>query len=100
VDGKEIPVGPATLLVATQDGYTVTVDGKPYQKGTTKADRTKSPVQSDVTVTEGELAGKTLRQISKIDGDVLIACIGAERPTEFKSKPGSGHTLSVWIRVK
>lgn len=100
VDGKEIAVGPSTVLTVTPEGYTVTVDGQPYQSGTTKADRSKSPVESEVTVTEGSLAGRTLLQISKIEGDVLIACIGADRPKEFKSNPGSGHTLSVWIRVK
>mgnify|MGYP000875032071 CR=1 FL=1 len=99
VDGKEVAVGPSTLLTVTREGYAVTVDGEPYQKGATKAHRTKSPVQSEVTVTEGARAGKSFGQISMIQGDVLIACLGVERPTEFKSKPGSGHTLSVWIRV-
>ena len=88
------------LLIVTNDGYSVTIDGKPYQKGTVKADHTKSPVQSEITVTEGAPAGKKLLQISKIEGDILIACIGPDRPTEFKSKSGSGHSLSVWIRVK
>ena len=100
VDGKDMPVGPATLLTTTKEGWAVTVDGKPYRKGTAKADESKSPVQSDVTFADGELAGQTLRQISKIEGDVLLACIGPRPPTEFKSHAGSGQTLSVWIRVK
>jgi uncharacterized protein (TIGR03067 family) len=99
-DGKELAVGSATMLIVKDDGYTVTVDGKDFQKGTSKVDRTKSPQTSEVTVASGYLAGQKLKQISKIDGDVMIACIGVERPQEFKSKPGSGHTLSVWIRVK
>lgn len=99
VDGKDTPVGSSTLLTTTPDGWTMTIDGKFFSKGTTKVDP-KSPTQSDVTYAEGFLAGATLRQISKIEGDVLIACIGAERPTQFKSKAGSGHTLSIWIRVK
>ncbi len=86
-------------ITTTVDGWTVTAGGKLYSKGTAKVDP-NSPLESDVTYNEGHLAGKTLRQISKIEGDVLIACIGAERPTEFKSKAGGGHTLSVWIRVK
>jgi uncharacterized protein (TIGR03067 family) len=100
VDGKDTPVGPSTLMAVTREGWTVTADGKPYAKGTTKADRAKSPVQSEVHYAEGALAGKTLQQISRIDGDIMYACAGATRPTEFKSTAGSGHTLSVWIRVK
>jgi uncharacterized protein (TIGR03067 family) len=102
-DGTDVEVGRATLMTVTPEGYAVTVDGKPYQKGTVKVDSAKAPLQSDIRVAEGADAGKTLRQISKVEGDVLIACIarpGAARHTEFTSKPGSGHTLSVWIRVK
>ena len=69
-------------------------------KLTMKFDRSKSPVQSELTITEGFMAGQTVYQISRIEGDVFITCFGAERPKEFKSKPGSGHILSVWIRVK
>lgn len=101
-DGKEFAVGPSTRLTVTKEGYMVTVQGQIYQEGTTKVvgrGVDKSLVESDVQIAEGVFAGKTLKQISKIEGDVLIACIGVERPKEFKSKKGSGHTLSVWIRV-
>ena len=98
VDGKDSPVGSSTFMTVTSEGWTVTIGGKPFAKGTTKHDP-KSPIQSEVTYTEGDLAGKTLKQISKIEGDVMIACAGAGRPIEFMSKVGSGHTLSVWIRV-
>jgi uncharacterized protein (TIGR03067 family) len=100
VDGKEYPIAATTILNSKPDGWAVTVDGKPYSKGTVKADRSKSPVSAEVTFTEGSLAGQTLQQISKVEGDVLIANIAAQRPTEFTSKAGSGRTLSVWIRVK
>lgn len=67
-----------------------------------KNDYDKTPPQSDVIVSEGPNAGETLRQIFKHEGDVLIACtapLGAARPTEFTSRPGSGHSLSVWLRT-
>jgi uncharacterized protein (TIGR03067 family) len=106
VDGKNVPVGPATMLTVEDNRYTVSVNlpfwRRVYQKGTVKRDLDKSPPQSDVTVTEGPQAGATFRQIFKSEGDVLIACNappGAERPTEFTSRPGSGHVLSVWIRT-
>src|SRR5579871_5818934 len=103
MDGKDIPVGRATLLTVANGSYTVTVNGKVYQKGTTKVDYNTSPRQSDATVEQGPGAGTTLRQIARIEGDVLIACAGrpdGDRPTSFASPPGSGHTLSVWLRVK
>jgi uncharacterized protein (TIGR03067 family) len=100
IDGKDIPVVTTNLAIITDEGYSITLNGQPYRKGTSKADRTKNPVESDVTITEGDSVGVTLRQISKIEGNVMLQCIGAERPKEFKSVPGSGHTLIVWIRVK
>jgi uncharacterized protein (TIGR03067 family) len=109
VDGKNIPVpsvglfGSGALLSVSDDGYTITVNGKVYQRGTSKADYTKIPHQSNVSVTEGPRAGESFPQIFMIEGDVLIGCNappGAARPTEFTSPPGSGHTLSVWLRTK
>lgn len=99
VDGKDLPTGSSTINAVSEGGWTVTVDGKLYSKGTSKRDP-QFPDHSDVIHAEGALAGTTLKQITKIEGDVMIACVGEKRPTEFKSKPGSGHTLSVWIRVK
>ena len=99
VDGKDIPTGSTTINAVSENGWIVTVDGKLYSKGTSKRDP-GNPSQSDVIYSEGALAGTTLKQIAKIEGDVMIACAGATRPTEFKSKAGSGHTLSVWIRTK
>src|SRR5581483_7109747 len=63
----------------------------------------KTPHQGDVSVTEGQGAGETSTQIFLIEGDVMIACNaprGAARPTDFTSPPGSGHTLSVWLRTR
>lgn len=109
IDGKSIPaasgglLGSGVLLSVNADGYTVTANGKVYQRGTSKADYAKVPHQGDVTVMEGRGAGETSSQIFMIEGDVMIACNappGAARPTEFTSPSGSGHTLSVWLRTK
>ena len=103
IDGKDTPVGRATLMVVTKEGYAVTIDGQPYQKGKAKVVGGDSPRRSDVVIKEGVGAGATVPQITKVDGDVLIGCqarVGGERPTEFTSRPGSGRILSVWVRVK
>jgi len=99
VDGKDIPTGATTINTVTENGWIVTVDGKLYSKGTSNRDP-GNPNHTDLIYAEGALAGTTLKQIAKIEGDVMIACAGETRPTEFKSKAGSGHTLSVWIRVR
>ncbi|MBI2804903.1 MAG: TIGR03067 domain-containing protein [Planctomycetes bacterium] len=102
-DKKSVPVGSSTLMSVDGDHYIVTVNGKPFQTGNVKVEGEHSPRQADVIVSDGPHAGKTLLLISKVEGDVLISCMappGAPRPTEFKSEPGSGHTLSVWLRTE
>jgi hypothetical protein len=55
-------------------------------------------------MSEGPLAGRTLRGIYEIEGDTQKVCLpleeGAGRPKEFTSKPGSGHLLQVFKREK
>lgn len=102
IDGKDIPAGRGTLLTVTPAGYTITVNGRLYQSGTSKVDSSASPLRSDATATAGTNAGVTVEQIFKIEGDVMVVCgamPGAARPTAFTSAPGSGHVLSVWLRV-
>jgi uncharacterized protein (TIGR03067 family) len=102
IDGKEVRVGRGVILNVGEQGYTVTVNGRVYQRGTTKNYLDKDPPESDVIVSEGPNAGQTCRQIFHIHGDVLVACIagpGAPRPTKFTSTPGSGQILSVWLRA-
>src|SRR5579884_4150269 len=102
VDGRNVPAGPDTLLTVGADGYTVTVNGRVFQRGTSRADPGPQPRHSDVTVTEGPHAGQTFAQIVAVEGDVLITCAaepGSPRPTAFTSTAGSGHTLSVWLRA-
>jgi hypothetical protein len=102
VDGKRLFIGPGAVMKTDGTEYVVTVNGKLYQRGTSSANSGVTPSQSDVTVTEGTQAGTTYSQIYQRMGDVLIGCgakPGAARPTQFTSEPGSGHTLSVWVRI-
>ena len=97
-DGKSMPVAPGSVLTVDGEHYSFAVNGTIYQKGITKFDDTKSPRESEVTITQGKGKGNTLLQISKFEGDLLIGCLakpGAPRPTAFQSTPGSGNTLSV-----
>jgi uncharacterized protein (TIGR03067 family) len=102
VDGVRTPVGTGVVLIVDTAGYSVSVNGRIVQRGTSVNRFDTGTPESDVTITDGVGAGTTLTQIFRVDGDVLTACAAREgdpRPTEFRSTPGSGHTLSIWLRV-
>lgn len=95
-------IGPGAVLKTDESGYVVSFNGKSIQHGKSTNNTNITPHQSDVTVSEGPDAGAKILQIFQVQGDVLIACQskpGMPRPTEFKCEPGSGRTLSVWLRI-
>ncbi len=62
-------------------------------------DPTKNPKTTVDTLPDG----KEIKGIYKLDEDTLTSCVaeaGKDRPSEFASKPGSGHTLRVFKRVE
>jgi len=91
------------LVIDASGKATALRDGKVFIASTTTIDPTKAPVQIDMTYTEGDSKGRTALGIYKIEDDVLTICRNATdkpRPTEFASKPGSGHTLMTYKREK
>lgn len=103
-DGRVLPTQQATTyMVVTGDEYEVLVNGRQFETGTGRVLADGEVRQMEVRPDGGRRAGQTLAQISRTDGDVLIACAAGPdqpRPTAFTSEPGSGHTLSVWLRVR
>jgi uncharacterized protein (TIGR03067 family) len=88
-------------LTLRGDQYTVTIDGKVADKGTSKVDTQKKPNTADIKSEEGPNKGKTILAIVEVDGDTLKACYdmaGKSRPTEFATKEGSGHVLILYKR--
>lgn len=73
-------------------------------KVTIALDPTKKPKQMDWVRDTGPDTGKTMYAIYEwIDPDQYRVCFapaGKDRPKEFATKPGSGHFLHVWKRVK
>jgi uncharacterized protein (TIGR03067 family) len=82
---------------------TTTMAGQVYLKAKITLDPSKKPKAIDYQMTDGFTKGKTQLGIYEVTGDTFKACFGkpgAERPTDFTSKPGDGRTLSVWKRDK
>ncbi|HMC89453.1 MAG TPA: TIGR03067 domain-containing protein [Gemmataceae bacterium] len=104
VDGVKVPDDEAQALFRSikDDKYTIFQFKKVIGKGTFKLDATKKPRTIDAETTVG---GRklTLLGIYELDGDTLKICFappGKPRPTNFTSKKGSEHRLSVWEREK
>jgi uncharacterized protein (TIGR03067 family) len=104
LDGMKYPDDEAQALFRTVKGdkYTVVRYDDPIGKWTFTLDATKKPRTIDVRK-DGDDKAPALLGIYEFDGDKFKLCIaapGKDRPTEFTSKEGSGHTLSVWVREK
>jgi uncharacterized protein (TIGR03067 family) len=87
--------------VCKDDELTVTIDDRLYMKAKIVVDPAKKPKAIDYTVTEGFNKGKKLLGIYEVDGDMVTFCFarpGKDRPKEFTSDTGSGHTYSIWKR--
>jgi uncharacterized protein (TIGR03067 family) len=106
VDGNKAAEDDAKKIVVANkaDGsWSIEVDGKVVAKGTSTIDPSKKPKTIDLTITEGDDAGKTALGIYELDKDSRKVCIsqsGKDRPTEFSSKPASGHVLVTFKREK
>jgi uncharacterized protein (TIGR03067 family) len=101
-NGKEVPPEVAEKIVRTIKGdkYTLTADGKEIAKGTFKIDPSKKPKTIDA---KREGSDDAAPGIYELEGDTQKVCLsapGKDRPSEFSSKEGSGHVLTVWKRKK
>jgi uncharacterized protein (TIGR03067 family) len=98
--GKDIVDGAKRMVKGDQ--VTITVNEQVFLKARITIDPTKKPRTIDYTPTEGDNKGQTMKGIYELTGDTAKFCTaqpGAERPTDFTAKEGSGRTLSVWKKV-
>ena len=57
-NGEEMPAGVDVAVTITDNKYVQTAQGQVVERGTFKIDETKKPMWLDLTVTEGDSAGK------------------------------------------
>jgi uncharacterized protein (TIGR03067 family) len=90
-------------LILKDDKYTVKMDDKVIDSGTSKPDPTTKPKTIDVMPSEGPNKGKMIKGIYELDGDTLRVCYDLEgkgRPKAFATKADSGQVLIVYKRAK
>ena len=104
-DGMSIPRDDAQAFFRSVKGdkYTVFRYDEAVNKWSFTIDATMKPKTMDVTPEGTDDKAKASLGIYEFDGDKLKVCFampGKDRPTEFASKEGSGHALTVWEREK
>ena len=89
-------------LIVRGEHYSFRLDGIELEI-VYRLDAGKSPKTIDLTLSEGVHKGKVFRGIYKLDHDRYTICRTTEpekdRPTEFATRPGSGHMMVVWKRA-
>lgn len=79
-------------LVIDGEKYTIVVNGTVDERGTFKFDPSKKPATFDLSIAEGNDAGKLQMGIIEVTGDVvkglLAAPGGSTRPANFDSSDG------------
>ena len=102
-DGQPMPEESRKQMkrVCKGDETTTTMGGQMFLQARITIDPSKKPKTIDYQMTGGFTKGKSQLGIYEVDGDTFKSCFGrpgAERPTDFTTRPGDGRTLSVWKR--
>lgn len=102
--GKSMPetVLKSISLKLDRNRYEVFADGSP-DRGTYSTDASTQPKAMTITGTEGPNKGQSFPCIYDVQGDTMRICYdlsGAQRPTEFKSPPGTKVFLVTYARKK
>ena len=93
LNGQSAPeAGPQLTLTFAGDKYHQAVGGDVNERGTFRVDSSKKPMTIDLTIVEGDDAGKTQLGIIEVTGDTLRASLdrpgAGQRPTDFNLTEG------------
>jgi uncharacterized protein (TIGR03067 family) len=104
-DGQPLPAEMVKEMkrVCQGDQVTSTRAGQIFFKAKVTIDPSKNPKTIDYDMLEGFTKGKKQLGIYEINGDTFKSCFGApgaERPSDFATKPGDQGTFTVWKREK
>lgn len=104
-DGKAVPEEhtKGLTLVVTGNERVLKQDGEVKSKAMFKVDPAKKPKAIDIEVSDGPLAGRTIRGIYEVKDDTLRVCLAIgddERPDGFSAKEGSGRQLQEFKKQK
>lgn len=78
-------------------------DGVIINEGDSEFHPDTTPKEMDIFPSQGPAAGKVVPGIYRLSEDRYESCFalpGKERPTDFSSKPGSGHFYVIFKRVQ
>jgi uncharacterized protein (TIGR03067 family) len=93
INGQSPQDGAAPLTLSFDgDKYSQAVGTDVNERGSFKVDSAKKPMTIDLTIMEGDDAGKTQLGIVEVDGDKVQICFAmpgaTERPADFTAKEG------------
>ncbi|MBX9624984.1 MAG: TIGR03067 domain-containing protein [Gemmataceae bacterium] len=91
------------VLVVKGDERLIKSGDETVSKATFTVDPAKKPPAIDIAVSEGPLAGRTVKGIYELKGDTLTICVAVEgdgRPDDLTAKEGSGRVLQVFKKQK
>src|SRR5262249_55559147 len=102
-EGKPAATDRDAMVTVREDQFTTKSGSKVLRTGTLKLDPSKSPKEIDVTYTEGEFKGQTLKGVYTLEGDSWKICYGlpgGDRPRSVPQKAGKGQMLLTLQRGK
>ena len=92
-NGQDVAAAGQDITVTiTGNSYVQSVNGTVVEKGTFKIDESKKPMTIDITVVEGDDAGKTQLGVFELKGTTMTGKLGepgtTTRPTDFSITEG------------
>ena len=94
MDGQDVAgSGQEIAVTITDNKYVQTINGQVVERGTFKLDDTKKPWTIDLSIVEGNDAGKTQVGIVQLTGNTMVGKLAdsgvTTRPTDFAQSEGA-----------